>query len=477
MRVKTKEISKTNTNNKIISSVNFHLWEACNMSCKFCFASFQDVKRTILPKGHLSKEDALNVIKELASMGFKKITFAGGEPTLCPWINDLISLAKELGMVTMIITNGSQLTDRFLEENKYNLDWLAISVDSLDENTNTLIGRSQKGNKVFTPEVYYTLISKIKAYGYGLKINTVVNRFNYNEDMRDFIKKANPKRWKIMQVLPIKGQNDEFIDSTKITEEEFQIYLDTHKEIKNSFPENNESMKGSYAMVDPAGRFFDNTKGEIRYSKPILNIGGKQAIKEMNYSFDKFVKRGGLYEFDLNKDYKRITISGTVASGKSTVGKILAKKLKYQFLSIGQETRIQAKKENISILEMQERCLNNSNLDKKRDKEFSNRCNNSENLIIDYRLGAYFIKSALSIYLKVTKETALERLKKANRENETYHTISKRNDSFRKQFMNAYNIDYTDESKYDLVINADNKRANEIANIVLNHINMQTSNK
>ncbi|MEO0472453.1 MAG: radical SAM protein, partial [Bacteroidota bacterium] len=67
-----------------VPSVNFHLWEPCNMRCGFCFATFQDVKRTILPKGHLPKEDALNVVQAIAKAGFEKITFAGGEPTLCP---------------------------------------------------------------------------------------------------------------------------------------------------------------------------------------------------------------------------------------------------------------------------------------------------------------------------------------------------------------------------------------------------------
>lgn len=27
-----------------IPSVNYHIWEPCNMRCRFCFATFQDVK-------------------------------------------------------------------------------------------------------------------------------------------------------------------------------------------------------------------------------------------------------------------------------------------------------------------------------------------------------------------------------------------------------------------------------------------------
>ena len=36
-----------------ISSVNFHLWKPCNMKCRFCFATFQDVGQEELPDGHL----------------------------------------------------------------------------------------------------------------------------------------------------------------------------------------------------------------------------------------------------------------------------------------------------------------------------------------------------------------------------------------------------------------------------------------
>ena len=73
-----------------IPSVNYHLWKACNMRCKFCFATFQDIEPQFLPKGHLGREDCILVVESLSGAGFQKINFAGGEPTLCPWLPDLI---------------------------------------------------------------------------------------------------------------------------------------------------------------------------------------------------------------------------------------------------------------------------------------------------------------------------------------------------------------------------------------------------
>jgi len=284
----------------MIPSVNFHLWEPCNMRCKFCFATFQDVKYSILPKGHLPREQALEVVLHLAEIGFEKITFAGGEPTLCPWLSDLIVAAKQAGLTTMIVSNGTKLTDSFLQANQKHLDWIALSIDSLNSDTNIVTGRAILGKTPLEHEYYKALVDKIKDYGYGLKINTVVSSKNSYEHMGDFIQYAKPERWKIFQVLPMEGQNDLNIQKFIVNEEQFQLFIDNHKglqEITTIVSESNNQMTGSYVMVDPAGRFYDNTKGTHTYSKPILEIGARLAIQQMSYDFSKFVSRGGIYNW------------------------------------------------------------------------------------------------------------------------------------------------------------------------------------
>ncbi|MFD1014406.1 viperin family antiviral radical SAM protein [Winogradskyella rapida] len=288
--------------NKLIPSINFHLWEPCNMRCKFCFATFQDVKQTILPKGHLPEQDALKVVEQIAAAGFEKITFAGGEPLLCKWLPNLIKSAKQLGMTTMIVTNGSQLTDAFLQENTSYLDWIAVSIDSLEHESNIKIGRAITGKRPLSKAYYYDVVDRIKQHGYGLKINTVVNNVNYRESLIEFIEYAKPKRWKVLQVLPIVGQNDTTIDDFKISEEEYNYFLNTHKAVKTIVPESNDEIKGSYVMVDPAGRFFDNTQGKHNYSKPILEVGVEDAYKTMNYMHAKFINRGGVYNWGNNSN-------------------------------------------------------------------------------------------------------------------------------------------------------------------------------
>jgi radical S-adenosyl methionine domain-containing protein 2 len=266
------------------------------MRCKFCFATFKDVKNSILPKGHLPREKSIQVVQQLADYGFEKITFAGGEPTLCSWLPDLISTAKKAGLTTMIVTNGTKLTDEFLSKNEKYLDWIALSVDSLEPETNRIIGRSVS-NKI---DDYFQIVDRVKKYDFGFKINTVISQANFNENMGDFISYAMPKRWKIFQVLPIKGQNDKHIENFVISSEQFQFFLAKHAYLETFVkivPEANQQMKGSYAMVDPAGRFYDNQNGTYQYSYPILEVGVAHAIRQMQYDFDKFIQREGRYQW------------------------------------------------------------------------------------------------------------------------------------------------------------------------------------
>ena len=280
----------------MILSVNFHVWASCNMKCKYCFATFQDIKQ----HSPLTKSSALQIVEQLAEIGFKKITFVGGEPTLSPWLSDLLEKAKSCGLTTMITTNGTNLTEQFLNENQQYLDWIGLSIDSLKASTNIAIGRALHGTTPTTEKEYRQLIDNINRYGYKLKINTVVNQENYSESLANFIQYANPSRWKTFQVLPIRGQNDQHIHSLTVSEEQFKTFLHTNSSISDKIqivPETNEQMKGSYAMVDPIGRFFENASGYHKYSRPILDIGARLAIQQMDYSFSKFINRGGMYRW------------------------------------------------------------------------------------------------------------------------------------------------------------------------------------
>ena len=63
----------------------------------------------------------------------------------------------------------------------------------------------------------------------------------------------------------------------------------------------------------------------------------------------------------------------------------------------------------------------------------------------------------------MSEDEAIIRLKKSGRTNETFHTLNERNNLFKCQFLNTYDIDVFDENNYDLIIEVDTKFPEEIA--------------
>ena len=270
------------------------------MKCRFCFATFQDVGQEDLTDGHLPRKESLAVVEALAKAGFDKINFAGGEPILCPWLPDLIRRAKELEFTTSIVTNGSFVTWEWLDHVDDCLDWAAVSIDTVDPEALNRMGRTTRVGPLSEAD-YLRVMDILNQRGIRLKINTVVTRINFNEELAGFIAKARPERWKLLQVLPVRGQNDGLVDNLVITSEEFARYVARNRYVESRgivvVPENNDLMTGSYVMVDPAGRFFDNVAGTHVYSRPINQVGVDTALREVSVDTDKFRLRDGVYEW------------------------------------------------------------------------------------------------------------------------------------------------------------------------------------
>lgn len=121
-----------------------------------------------------------------------------------------------------------------------------------------------------------------------IKLNTVVNRVNWQDDFSDLISLIQPDKWKVLRVLPVTDQ------SMTVTDEEFRFFLDRHRK-HNKIPliEDNQDMVESYIMVDPQGRVFQNSpcSAGYEYSQPIVGVGAEKAFSQVNFDVDKFSSR------------------------------------------------------------------------------------------------------------------------------------------------------------------------------------------
>jgi radical S-adenosyl methionine domain-containing protein 2 len=287
-------------------AVNYHLNKNCNFRCKGCYATFDEdpsVRGAMLPRNEMFRVvEAIAAAPLPFGKAARKLTFAGGEPTLCPWLPELIAHAKALGLVTMVVTNGSRCTPEYLRSLTPVLDWLTLSIDSLDDKTNRAIGRHDSKGQPLSASAYANILAEASMLGLRTKINTVVNRINCHEDMSGFIADSGIARWKVLQVMPVAGQNDAHIDLLTVSRAEFDAFVTRHQPTVEAagirfVPEPVTAIRGSYAMIDPQGRFFDSISGHHTYSRTILSKGVALAFSQVSFDRQLFDERGGSYEF------------------------------------------------------------------------------------------------------------------------------------------------------------------------------------
>jgi radical S-adenosyl methionine domain-containing protein 2 len=273
-------------------NVSWHLWPTCNLTCTYCYATFRDVPST------LSEAEGLAVLNALAEAGTEKVTFVGGEPTLCPHLPSLIRRAKELGLVTMLVTNGTKLTGAYRDQLAPFLDWVSLSIDA---SNGALMSKMGRGNARFHDVCLrqWEELSRIRHL--RLKVNTVVTRENLDDDMRGLIRQLRPARWKVFQVLPVRGQNDDKVEPLLISKEEFDGWVARHRELDaeglGPVAEDNRDLTGTYLMLDALGRFFHNRTGEHVYTSSLLHVGVWEALRQLEWDVDGFLARKGIYSW------------------------------------------------------------------------------------------------------------------------------------------------------------------------------------
>jgi radical S-adenosyl methionine domain-containing protein 2 len=190
----------------------------------------------------------------------------------------------------MVVTNASMIDAGRLAEFAGALDWIGLSIDSPIEATQTRLGRG-KGDHVARVMEAARLV---KEAGIRLKVNTVVTSANWQEDFHDLVRRLGPERWKVFQVLSIAGENDIHIQPLAVTKDQFEGFVARHAHLA-PVAEDNEAMTGSYLMLDPLGRFYQNEGGRYQVSQPVLQVGVAAALNQTGWSDAKFIDRGGLY--------------------------------------------------------------------------------------------------------------------------------------------------------------------------------------
>lgn len=173
-----------------------------------------------------------------------------------------------------------------------------------------------------------------------------------------------------------------------------------------------------------------------------------------------------------------VTITGMLGSGKSTIAKMLAKELNLTHYSMGDLRGQTALEQGVTVQEFNLQSEDDPTSDNQIDEYQKKLGETSDNFIIDSRLAWHFIPHSFKLFLDVDADEAAQRIflssKKGERKDEPhYHSakevkkaVKERLDSDQKRFQTFYDLNFLDQSHYDLVIDTTSKTPREIVDLI-----------
>lgn len=175
-----------------------------------------------------------------------------------------------------------------------------------------------------------------------------------------------------------------------------------------------------------------------------------------------------------------ITISGVPGSGKSTVGKLIAQKLNYHYVSMGDMRGEIAKRHNLTIDELNKLGEKEGWTDQKIDEYQKTLGQEKDNLVVEGRLSFYFIPHSYKIFLDVEIKEAARRALENRAERldeklpatleETIPQLQERLKSDKNRYQKYYGVDYTSPTNFDLFLDTTKLPIKEVVNIILDKI-------
>jgi len=187
--------------------------EICNLNCSFCSVKERGAET-------LDYDKMISALDDFIELGIKSVEITGGgDPTMYPYINDLISYLHYKDISIGLITNGIELSKYVKKQSLKKLKWLRISLNGIDQG--------------FT----YKDIPKIKG---TLGFSYVWNKTSDVKKLKQIYKLAKINKVKYVRIVPdclipkeqlrLRGEVNSLVEKLKMTDmifvqtKNYQVY-------------------------------------------------------------------------------------------------------------------------------------------------------------------------------------------------------------------------------------------------------------
>ena len=183
-----------------IEYLRISVTDRCNFRCVYCMP-----KEGLqwLPKAEiLTYEEIVEVVRQLAPLGLRRLRITGGEPTIRPDLESLIRQLKAVPDIEDIAlsTNGAKLPQMARSLRDAGLDRVNMSADSLRPERIAAIARR---DLAFDPIAAATAAEEAGLS--PIKINFVVLRGTNDDEVEDFARLTIDRPWHIrfIELMPV----------------------------------------------------------------------------------------------------------------------------------------------------------------------------------------------------------------------------------------------------------------------------------
>lgn len=180
------------------SRIIFNFGDSCNMRCPYCYVPFRSQ----------STEESMcrAILTRITDLGFKVVTFGGGDPFKYNFFPSLIEFSYEKGLLVHIDTNGigikqsSKLGQLLMEK----VVLIGLPLDGITPEMHSKMRMSAHSH---FDHVLATVRWMIEM-GCRLKINTMVSQINVDEVllMASLVESLNVTRWSLYQYWPLEAE-------------------------------------------------------------------------------------------------------------------------------------------------------------------------------------------------------------------------------------------------------------------------------
>ncbi len=157
----------------------------CNFDCHFCFNKNSHAPDGVRTLDGLPTADIKNIIDQAVAYDIMIVRFSGGEPLLRPDIVALCKYAKEQGREVRINTNGTLLTQKFLDSAEHYIDNMLIALNTADAVSHTELSKQQHSFNRIIEGIKRAKASAIPIVRSGTCMNT--DNINHFYELYDLL--------------------------------------------------------------------------------------------------------------------------------------------------------------------------------------------------------------------------------------------------------------------------------------------------